>query len=70
MEAKPILYEIPRLRKPFPCFIWGCRKEAQHLTKFIYRDTVVQVCLCKECMKKSPEFILKGLRMKPENVVN
>jgi hypothetical protein len=71
MEAKPILWEVPRYRnRPFPCFINGCQKEAGHLTKFSYGDAIVQVCLCDDCLKKSPQFILKGLRMQPENVAN
>ena len=71
MEIAPIPFEVNRYRKrPMPCFIWGCQKQAEHLTKFMYGDTVVQVCLCDDCLKKSPEFILKGLSMQPENVVN
>jgi hypothetical protein len=71
MQIEPIPFEVNRYRKrPMLCFIWGCLKEAQHLTKFMYGDTAVQVCLCDDCLKKSPEFILKGLRMQPENVVN
>ena len=70
MEAKPIIWEIARFRKHFPCFIWGCKKEAEHLTKFMHHGAVVQVCLCDDCMHKSPEFILKGLKAQPEIAVN
>jgi hypothetical protein len=71
MEIATIPFEVNRYRKrPMPCFIWGCKNQAEHLTKFNYGDAVVQVCLCDNCLNKSPEFILKGLRAQPENVVN
>lgn len=69
MEAKPILWEVPRFIKTFPCFNSDCRKEAKHLLKFMNGDIVVQVCLCADCLKKSPELILKSLRAQAENVV-
>jgi hypothetical protein len=71
MEIATIPFEVNRYRKrPMPCFIWGCKNQAEHLTRFNYGDAVVQVCLCDDCLNKSPEFILKGLRAQPENVVN
>jgi hypothetical protein len=70
MEAKPNLWEIPRGRKPFPCFIRDCKKKAEHLMKFMHGDALVQVCLCGDCLQKSPESILRGLRIQPRNTFN
>jgi hypothetical protein len=71
METRSILWEVPNHRnRPFPCFIRNCQNEAEYLTKFSYGDAVVQVCLCDDCLKKSPELILNGLRTQSENVVN
>ena len=71
METAPIPFSMNRYRKkPFPCFIWDCKNRVEHLTRFKYGDAVVQVCLCHNCLTKSPESILKGLSAQPKNVVN
>ncbi len=67
METKAILWEIPGFRKPFPCFVGGCKKEAQHMRRFMHGNAVVQVCLCDECLKRSPASILRSLSLRPKN---
>jgi hypothetical protein len=64
METKPILWEVPRLRdRQFPCFVGDCEKDAGYLTKFSYGCAIVQVCLCGDCLEKSPESILNSLKL-------
>jgi len=70
METKPILWESSSGERHFPCFTKGCQEEAEHVTRFIHGEAVVQVCLCDQCMKKSPEQIIWGLSFLPKNTVH
>lgn len=63
MEAKPILWEVPRSKsRPFRCFVSGCENEAGHLSKFTHGAAVVQVCLCDDCVNEQPESIINGFK--------
>jgi hypothetical protein len=70
MESKPVLSEVPRLIKSFPCFVRGCRKEARHLTRIRDGVAVVQLCLCDDCRNKCPESILHGLTVQPKKTLH
>ena len=60
MKIEPIIARVSYYQKtPLRCFIWGCRKEAEHLMQFAYGGVKVQAFLCGYCLKKSPEFIKK-----------
>lgn len=61
MELEMIQWETPRFNSSFSCFVRGCRKEAGHLTRLRHGKTVLQICLCNDCMHKSPDAILQGL---------
>jgi|GEM_PF-4950039 hypothetical protein len=71
MEITPITFEQHHYRQtPMPCFIKDCEKPAVHLTRFTYGVAKVSVCLCEDCVHKSPEAVLKGLGMDWENIDN
>jgi len=70
MEHEGLHRELLHCRQPFPCFIRGCHREAVNLARLTKGQIVVQVCLCDECLAKSAETILRGLRAEPEKFAN
>ena len=67
MKMTSIPFKLNRYRnQPMVCGIWGCQRQAEHVTSFMYRDAEIKVLLCDDCANKSPEFILKGLRAQPD----
>ncbi len=66
MEHEGTDRELLHCIQPFPCFIRGCHREAVNLARLTKGQIVVQVCLCDECLAKSAENILRGLRAEPE----
>lgn len=70
MEHEGTDRELLHCRQPFPCFIRGCHRNAVSLARFTNGQVVVQVCLCDECLAKSAESILRGLRGEPEKLAS
>jgi len=70
MEDEGIYRELLHCRHPFSCFIKGCPRQAVNLARFTTGQVVVQVCLCDECIAKSAESILGGLRREPETLAS
>jgi hypothetical protein len=70
IETRPIVWKSPPFTRSFPCFIKGCGKLAGHVSRFRHGDAIVQVCLCNECLLKSPESILQGLTKESKHVLH
>lgn len=70
IEINPLIWKVPRHDESFPCFVQGCHQEASHLAKMRNGDVVVQVCLCDQCLHKSPKVILESLGLRSEKILN
>jgi hypothetical protein len=70
IEIYPLMLQVPRCSEIFPCFVHGCQQEASHVAKMRHRDVVVQVCLCRECLRKSPQVILESLGIRSQKILN
>jgi len=70
IEIYPLMWQVPRYKEIFPCFVQGCHQEASHVAKMRQGDIVVQVCLCRECLRKSPQVILESLGIRSRKILN
>jgi hypothetical protein len=70
IEVNPLNWKLPRHKETFSCFIRGCHHQAGYVAKFKTGDIIVQVCLCDECLRKSPKVILESLGIGSEKILN
>ena len=70
IETEPIVWELPRLQKPFQCFTKGCTKQAEFVAKIWQGEAVFQVCLCSECRRKSLGSIVRDLTKGSDKMVH
>ena len=64
MDITPITFEHGHGgQMPMSCFMKACTKPAVHLVRFKYGVAHVSVCLCDDCVHKTPEAVLAGLGM-------
>jgi len=70
IEIYPLMWQVPRYKEIFPCFVQGCHQEASQVAKMRQGDIVVQVCLCRECLRKSPQVILESLGIRSQKILN
>jgi hypothetical protein len=70
IEVNPLIWKSPEHNGTFLCFVHGCHHQAGYVAKFRKGDVIVQVCLCDECLRKSPKMILESLGIGSQKAVN
>lgn len=70
IKSQPLLWKSPRFEGAFACFVRGCENEAGHLTRLTHGEAIVQVCLCSDCVGRSPESIIDGITVNPAGDLN
>ena len=70
IEVNRLIWKVPRYDETFPCFVRGCHGQAGYVAKIKNGNVIVQVCLCDECLRKSPKLILQSLGIRSQRVLN